>query len=222
MDRIAEIETRKGEKTQFFRVGQELMDIQKGDLCIVEFTQGTVDYGKVYDFIEGKTLLKPTISGKVLRKGTEKDIETIKENRGKTVECIAICKEKIKTYKLPMKLIDAEYSFDRTKITFYYWSESRIDFRNLVKELAKIFNCRIEMRQIGLRDEAKIKGGYGVCGYPLCCAQFLRRFDSITMRMVKNQNLPLDISKITGQCGRLLCCLGYEDELYKKELVKKR
>ena len=121
-----------------------------------------------------------------------------------------------------MKLIDAEYSFDRTKITFYYWSESRIDFRNLVKELAKIFNCRIEMRQIGLRDEAKIKGGYGVCGYPLCCAQFLRRFDSITMRMVKNQNLPLDISKITGQCGRLLCCLGYEDELYKKELVKKR
>ena len=221
MDRIAEIETRKGEKSQFFRVGQELMDIQKGDLCIVEFTQGIIDYGKVYGFIEGKMLLKPTISGKVLRKASEKDMEIIKENRSRIGECVAICKEKIKAYKLPMKLIDAEYSFDRTKITFYYWSESRIDFRSLVKELAKIFNCRIEMRQIGLRDEAKIKGGYGICGYPLCCAQFLRRFDSITMRMVKNQNLPLDMNKITGQCGRLLCCLGYEDELYKKELVKK-
>ncbi|MCM8762559.1 MAG: stage 0 sporulation family protein [Candidatus Omnitrophica bacterium] len=221
MDRIAEIETRKGEKSQFFRVSQELIDIQKGDLCIVEFTQGTVDYGKVYDFIEGKTLLKPTISGKVLRKVTENDIKNIRENREKILECINICKEKIRTYNLPMKLIDAEYSFDRTKITFYYWSESRIDFRNLVKELAKIFNCRIEMRQIGLRDEAKIKGGYGICGYPLCCAQFLRRFDSITMRMVKNQNLPMDITKITGQCARLLCCLGYEEDLYKKELAKK-
>ncbi|MCM8820477.1 MAG: PSP1 domain-containing protein, partial [Candidatus Omnitrophica bacterium] len=159
MDRIAEIETRKGEKAQFFRVSQELIDIQKGDLCIVEFTQGTVDYGKVYTFIEGKTLIKPTISGKVLRKVTENDIENIRENREKILECINICKEKIKIYNLPMKLIDGEYSFDRTKITFYYWSESRIDFRNLVKELAKIFNCRIEMRQIGLRDEAKIKGG---------------------------------------------------------------
>ncbi|MCM8760397.1 MAG: hypothetical protein NC832_01605 [Candidatus Omnitrophica bacterium] len=187
----------------------------------MEFTQGTVDYGKVYDFIAGKTLLKPTVSGKVLRKVTENDIATITENKRTALEYINICKEKIKTYNLPMKLIDVEYSFDRTKITFYCWSESRVDFRNLVKELAKIFNCRIEIRQIGLRDEAKIKGGYGICGYPLCCAQFLRRFDSITMRMVKNQNLPLDISKITGQCGRLLCCLGYENELYKKELLKR-
>lgn len=222
MDRIAEIETRKGEKVQYFRVGQGVSDIQKGDLCIVEFTQGTIDYGKVYGFVESKTLLRPTISGKVLRKITENDLETIKENKQKTVEYIDICKEKIKTYNLPMKLVDAEYSFDRTKITFYYWAEIRIDFRALVRDLAKIFNCRIEMRQIGLRDEAKIKGGYGICGYPLCCAQFLRKFDSITMRMAKNQNLPLDVSKITGQCGRLLCCLGYEDELYKKELVKKK
>ncbi|MDD3726212.1 MAG: regulatory iron-sulfur-containing complex subunit RicT [Candidatus Ratteibacteria bacterium] len=222
MDRIAEIETRKGEKAQFFRVGQELMDIQKGDLSVVEFTQGTVDYGKVYRFIETKTLFKPTISGKVLRKLTEKDIETIKENRNRAQECIGICKEKIMAYHLQMKLVDAEYSLDRTKITFYYWSENRIDFRNLVRELAKIFNCRIEMRQIGLRDEAKIKGGYGICGCPLCCSQFLRKFDSITMRMVKNQKLPLDINKITGQCGRLLCCLSYEDELYKRDMVKKQ
>lgn len=215
MDRIAEIETRKTEKAQHFRVGTDI-ELKKGELCIIELTQGTVDYGKVYDILEAKSLLKPTLSGKVLRRLNQKDIETIKENIGRKPESITICKEKITAYRLPMKLIDAEYSFDRTRITFYYWAEERIDFRNLVKELAKIFNCRIEMRQIGLRDEAKIKGGYGICGCPLCCAQFLRKFDSVTMRMVKNQKLPLDINKITGQCGRLLCCLGYEDDMYKR------
>lgn len=222
MDRIAEVEIRKGEKPLYFRAGPEVKDIQKGALCIVEFAQGLIDYGRIYRFIEIKSLLKPTLSGKVVREITENDMNIIRENRQRALESMSICKDRIKINNLDMKLIDAEYSFDRTKITFYYWSEHRIDFRNLVKELAKIFNCRIEMRQIGLRDEAKIKGGYGVCGYPLCCAQFLRRFDSITMRMVKNQKLPLDINKITGQCGRLLCCLGYEDELYTKELLKKQ
>ncbi len=215
MDRIAEVEIRKTDKPQQFRVPQNV-ELKKGDLCIVELAQGTVDYGKVYKISEGKSLLT-TLSGKVVRKLTERDIEIIKENRRRKTECLAICKEKITAYKLNMKLVDAEYSFDKTRITFYYWAEERIDFRNLVKELAKIFNCRIEMRQIGLRDEAKIKGGYGVCGCPLCCSQFLKKFDSVTMRMVKNQKLPLDINKITGQCGRLLCCLGYEDDMYKKE-----
>ncbi|MFA6613107.1 MAG: regulatory iron-sulfur-containing complex subunit RicT [Dehalococcoidales bacterium] len=219
MDRIAEVEIRKTEKPQQFRVLQNV-ELKKGDLCIVEMAQGTVDYGKVYKISEGKSLLT-TLSGKVLRKLTEKDIEVIKENRRRKSESLGICKEKIAAYKLNMKLIDAEYSFDKTRITFYYWAEERIDFRNLVKELAKVFNCRIEMRQIGLRDEAKIKGGYGICGCPLCCAQFLKKFDSVTMRMVKNQKLPLDINKITGQCGRLLCCLGYEDNMYKKDIIKK-
>lgn len=219
MDRIAEVEIRKTEKPQQFRVPQNV-DLKKGELCIVELAQGTVDCGKVYNISEGKSLLT-TLSGKVLRKLTEKDIEIIKENRRRKTESFEICKEKITAYKLNMKLVDAEYSFDKTRITFYYWAEERIDFRNLVKELAKIFNCRIEMRQIGLRDEAKIKGGYGICGCPLCCAQFLKKFDSVTMRMVKNQKLPLDINKITGQCGRLLCCLGYEDEMYKKDKIKK-
>lgn len=219
MDRIAEVEIRKAEKPQQFRVPQNI-DIKKGDLCIIELTQGTIDYGMVCKISEGRSLLT-TLSGKVLRKLTEKDIEIIKENQRRKNESLTICKEKIADYKLSMKLVDAEYSFDRTRITFYYWAEERIDFRNLVKELAKIFNCRIEMRQIGLRDEAKIKGGYGICGYPLCCAQFLKKFDSVTMRMVKSQKLPLDVSKITGQCGRLLCCLGYEDEMYRKEKIIK-
>ncbi len=220
MDRIAEVETRKTEKSQQFRVGHEI-ELKKGDFCIIELTQGTVDYGKVYNLTEAKTLLKPTLSGKVIRKLTEKDAETIRDNNGRKKDCLEICKGKITAYKLPMKLVDAEYSFDKTRITFYYFSEERVDFRNLVKELAKIFNCRIEMRQIGLRDEAKIKGGCGICGCELCCSRFLKKFDSVTMRMVKNQQLPLDINKITGQCGRLLCCLGYEDEMYKKDKMKK-
>jgi len=202
------------EKPQHFRIPQHV-ELKKGEMCIVELAQGTVDYGKVYNIHE-KSLLT-TLSGKVLRKLTEKDLDVIKENRRRKIDNLTICKEKIAAYKLNMKLVDAAYSLDKTRITFYYWAEERIDFRNLVKELAKVFNCRIEMRQIGLRDEAKIKGGYGVCGCPLCCSQFLKKFDSVTMRMVKNQKLPLDINKITGQCGRLLCCLGYEDDMYKKE-----
>ncbi len=219
MDKVAEVEIGKIEKPQHFRV-PHYIDIRKGEFCIVELTQGTVDYGKVYKIYEGRPLLT-TLSGRILRKLTDRDAEVIKDNTERKSENIKICKEKITAYKLPMKLIDTEYSFDKTKITFYYWAEVRIDFRNLVKELAKIFNCRIEMRQIGLRDEAKIKGGYGICGYPLCCAKFLKKFDSITMRMVKNQKLPLDMNKITGQCGRLLCCLGYEDDMYKKGKTKK-
>ncbi|HNS31911.1 MAG TPA: regulatory iron-sulfur-containing complex subunit RicT [bacterium] len=216
MDRIAEIEIRKPDKIQQFKLSQDIQ-LQKGDFCIVELSQGAVDYGKLCRISEAKPFLKFNIAGRVLRKLTEADILTIEENIKRKTENLAICRAKVKESKLPMKLVDAEYSFDKTRVTFYYWAEERVDFRNLVKELAKIFNCRIEMRQIGLRDEAKIKGGYGICGRPLCCSTFLKKFESVTMRMVKNQKLPLDINKITGQCGRLLCCLGYEDEFYKKK-----
>jgi cell fate regulator YaaT (PSP1 superfamily) len=120
-----------------------------------------------------------------------------------------------------MKLIDVSYSFDRTVVTFYYWATGRVDFRKLVKELAVIFNCRIEMRQIGLRDEARIKDGYGICGQRICCARFLRDFEPITMKLVKTQNLPLDMSKISGLCGRLMCCLIYESKMYEDEKEKK-
>ncbi|MCM8809596.1 MAG: stage 0 sporulation protein [Candidatus Omnitrophica bacterium] len=221
MDKIALIEIRKVEKNLYFKLPDEI-DVKPKDVVLVEFTQGTVDYGKIYKILELKSIFPQTISGKVLRKLNERDIIIIQENNEKKKEAFNICLEKIKSYNLPMRLIDADFSYDKTKLTFYYWAEGRIDFRKLVRDLAKIFNCRIEMRQIGLRDEAKIKGGYGICGRELCCITFLKEFESITMRMVKNQKLPLDMNKITGLCGRLLCCLSYEDEFYKKETVEKK
>lgn len=221
MDRIALIEIRKVEKNLYFKLPNEI-DVKPKDFVLVEFTQGTVDYGKVYKIFEPKGIFSPTVSGKVLRKLNEKDFIIIQENNEKKKEAFNICLEKIKSYNLPIRLIEADFSYDKTKLTFYFWAEGRIDFRKLVRDLAKIFNCRIEMRQIGLRDEAKIKGGYGICGRELCCITFLKEFESITMRMVKNQKLPLDMNKITGLCGRLLCCLSYEDEFYRKETVEKK
>ncbi|MCM8807839.1 MAG: stage 0 sporulation protein [Candidatus Omnitrophica bacterium] len=221
MDRVAEIEIRKVEKHLYFRLPPEI-DVKIKDLVLVEFTQGRIDYGKIYKIFESKGIFSPVISGKVLRKLNERDLIIIQENNEKKKEAYNICLEKIKSYNLPMRLIDVDFSYDKTKVTFYYWAEGRIDFRKLVRDLAKIFNCRIEMRQIGLRDEAKIKGGYGICGRELCCFTFLKEFESITMKMVKNQKLPLDVNKITGLCGRLLCCLNYEEEYYTKEKVEKK
>ncbi len=221
MDRIAEVEVRKLEKDLYFKIPPNV-DVGVKDFVLVEFMQGTIDYGRIYKIIEPKTIFSPIVSGKVLRKLNENDFLIIKENEEKEKEAFKICLEKIKSYNLPMKLIDVDFTYDKTKITFYYWAEGRVDFRKLVKDLAKIFNCRIEMRQIGLRDEAKIKGGFGICGRQLCCATFLKEFESITMRMVKNQKLPLDMNKITGLCGRLLCCLSFEEELYGKERVEKK
>jgi len=224
MDKIAQLEIRKTEKLLCFKVADSLQ-LKKGDYCIVEFTQGTRDSGRILKFLDTRNFLKITVAGKVLRKVTSEDMLIIQENIGKKNEAFKICREKITEHNLPIKLINVEYSFDKTKIIFYYWAEERIDFRKLVKDLANIFTCRIEMKQIGLRDEAKIKGGCGICGRTLCCAEFLKKFESITMRMVKNQRLPLDMNKITGLCGRLLCCIGYEEQFYKdkkKEKVVKK
>ena len=221
MDRIAEVEIRKVEKDLYFRIPSNI-DVNVRDFVLVEFTEGTVDYGRIYKIMETKTIFSPVISGRILRKLNENDFLIIKENNEKKKEAFKICLEKIKEYDLPMRLVDVDFTYDKTKITFYYWAEGRIDFRKLVKDLAKVFNCRIEMRQIGLRDEAKIKGGFGICGRQLCCATFLKEFESITMRMVKNQKLPMDMNKITGLCGRLLCCLSYEEEFYGKERVEKK
>ena len=129
---------------------------------------------------------------------------------------MATCQEKIQQHKLEMKLISAEYSFDRSKITFYFTSDGRVDFRELVKDLAKQFKARIELKQIGVRDEAKLLGGFGPCGMKLCCAKFLKSFEPVTIKMAKEQNLPLNPTKISGCCGRLMCCLGYEYQTYKK------
>ena len=215
MEKIFEIQTKKIEKSLFF-IGNDEIDIKINDICIVEFTNGLKDSGRVYDIFDPLSK-KHIVSGKILRKADEHDLIIIQENHLLKTDALKICRDKVNELKIPLKLIDAEYSFDRSVVTFYYWSESRVDFRKLVKEIAGIFNCRIEMRQIGLRDEAKIKDGYGICGQRVCCARFLKEFGPITMKTVKSQNLPLDMNKISGLCGRLMCCLVYENHPSGKE-----
>ena len=151
---------------------------------------------------------------KVIRKATPADLETYNNNKQKEKEAMEICRQKVLEHKLPMRLIDAEYTFDRGKVIFYFSAEGRVDFRELVKDLAGIFKTRIELRQIGVRDEAKMLGGIGSCGQELCCHCFLGEFEPVSIKMAKEQNLSLNPTKISGICGRLMCCLKYESELY--------
>jgi len=189
-----------------------------GDYVIVEVERGQ-DYAEVISepelILEGD-LDKPL--KKIVRIATKDDVHQISENKKRIKSAFQTCMKKLQERKLDMKLIDAEYSFDRTKLIFYFTSEGRVDFRELVKDLAHIFRVRIELRQIGVRDEAKMLGGFGHCGRPLCCASFLKAFEPVTIRMAKEQNLPLNPTKISGCCGRLMCCLGYEYENYRKYL----
>jgi cell fate regulator YaaT (PSP1 superfamily) len=152
---------------------------------------------------------------KIIRLAGDPDFKQIEENRLKAREAFGTCLKKIEEHKLDMKLVKAEYSFDRSKIVFYFTAEGRIDFRNLVKDLAKIFKARIELRQIGVRDEARFFGGFGPCGRELCCAKFLKDFEPVTIKMAKEEGLPLNPPKISGLCGRLMCCLSFEYENYK-------
>ncbi len=217
MEDIVRVQLRTaGETKVFFANG---MKFEAGDKVIVEAERG-LEYGDVVGANETADLNvveKPI--RKVIRKANPWDEEQIAKNKAKTRDLMDICNRKIREQNLPMKLVDAEYSFDRSKIIFYFTSETRVDFRNLVKELASIFRVRIELRQIGVRDEARMLGGYGPCGRQLCCISFLRYFDPVTIKMAKVQNLPLNPSKISGLCGRLMCCLGYEHECY-QELSK--
>ncbi|WXJ93619.1 hypothetical protein MCACP_00670 [Neomoorella carbonis] len=152
----------------------------------------------------------------VVRRATAADTEQVNINRQKEKEAFAICRQKIAEHGLPMKLIDVEFTFDVSKIIFYFTAEGRVDFRELVKNLAAIFRTRIELRQIGVRDEAKALGGLGCCGRPVCCATFLGEFDPVSIRMAKEQNLSLNPTKISGLCGRLMCCLRYENDVYEE------
>ena len=145
---------------------------------------------------------------------TEDDLKTVEENHQKEQEAFKICEEKIKYHKLEMNLVDVEYTFDRGKILFYFTAETRIDFRELVKDLASVFRTRIELRQIGVRDEAKMLGGLGICGRPFCCSSFLGDFQPVSIKMAKDQGLSLNQVKISGTCGRLMCCLKYEQNAY--------
>ena len=157
---------------------------------------------------------------KILRVANHKDINQFNENKQKEKEAYKIALDKIAKHKLPMKLIDVEYKFDRTKLLFYFTADGRIDFRELVKDLAAIFRTRIELRQIGVRDEVRRIGGNGICGRELCCCSFLNNFEAVSIKMAKEQNMSLNPSKISGVCGRLMCCLKYEQEAYEEKLAR--
>ena len=214
MIKVIGVRFRKAGKVYFFDpVG---LEINAGDNVIVETARG-IEYGKVVigckEVEEDKVIqpLKP-----VIRVATPEDDEIEKKNKEKEKDAFAICLEKIKKHGLEMKLIDAEYTFDNNKVLFYFTADGRIDFRELVKDLASVFKTRIELRQIGVRDETKIVGGIGICGRPLCCHTHLSEFAPVSIKMAKEQNLSLNPTKISGVCGRLMCCLKNEEEAYEE------
>jgi len=214
MERTILIRLRDVGQIYFCRTS-EFPELKEGDYVIVEHDRG-LDYGQVVSPDESlpQTKSKESLK-KILRIADENDLREIAQNRIKAKEAFEVCLKKIEEHKLEMKLIKAEYSFDRTKIVFYFTASGRVDFRNLVKDLAKIFKVRIELRQIGVRDEAKLFGGFGPCGRELCCAKFLKDFEPVTIKMAKEEGLPLNPPKISGLCGRLMCCLFFEYETYK-------
>ena len=201
-------------KIYFFDPGQ--LEIKRGDHVIVETARG-IEYGMVMaepKEMEGDKVIQPLKP--VLRVATKKDDEQEAANKEKEKQAFQICLEKIRKHGLEMKLIDAEYTFDNNKVLFYFTADGRIDFRELVKDLASVFKTRIELRQIGVRDETKIMGGIGICGRPLCCHTYLSEFVPVSIKMAKEQNLSLNPTKISGVCGRLMCCLKNEEETYEE------
>ena len=219
MTKVIGVRFRQAGKIYFFAPGK-YEDIETGQHVIVETARG-VEYGHVVlgiREVEDKKVIQPLKA--VIRIATPEDDEREARNRRKEKEAFQICLEKIAKHKLEMKLIKVEYTFDNNKVLFYFTADGRIDFRELVKDLASVFKTRIELRQIGVRDEAKIMGGIGVCGRPLCCATYMPEFVPVSIKMAKEQNLSLNPTKISGVCGRLMCCLKNEQETY-EELNKK-
>ncbi|MCI9534515.1 MAG: stage 0 sporulation family protein [Lachnospiraceae bacterium] len=203
---------RSGGKVYYFGPGE--LNIKSGDNVIVETARG-VEYGYVVlgnREIEDTKVIQPLKS--VIRMATAEDDAKEESNRKKEKDAFGICQEKIRKHGLEMKLIDVEYTFDNNKILFYFTADGRIDFRELVKDLASVFKTRIELRQVGVRDETKIVGGVGICGRELCCHSYLSEFIPVSIRMAKEQNLSLNPTKISGVCGRLMCCLKNEEETY--------
>jgi len=209
----------KGERKQIYANPQQF-PFKVGDYVIVEADKGE-DLGQVNQV--GELLAMKTTDTQlksILRKTDKEDIVKLEQNREKEKKAFVVCKEKIEKHGLNMKLVDVEYQFDGNKITFYFTAERRVDFRELVKDLAAQYKVRIELRQIGVRDEARRFGGYGICGRKLCCTSFLKEFEPITTQCAKEQNLPLNPQKLSGVCGRLLCCLNYEREFYLEAIQK--
>ena len=203
-------------KVYYFAPGAQ--QFAKGDAVIVETARGP-EYGTVWVAnrqVRDSEIIKPL--KEVMRRATAEDKKHNQENKAREAEAFRICGEKIAHHGLDMKLVEAQYTFDNSKLLFYFTSAGRVDFRELVKDLASVFRTRIELRQIGIRDEAKLMGGLGACGRPLCCATFLSDFGQVSIKMAKEQNLSLNSSKISGVCGRLMCCLRYEHEAYVEEI----
>ena len=198
----------------------ENIEIKKGDNVIVETSRG-VEFGSVV--LANKEISENEIVSplkKVLRKATDDDIKIMLDNKEKEKQAFEKCVKKIEEHELAMKLVDVEYTFDHNKILFYFTADGRIDFRELVRDLASLFKTRIELRQIGVRDEAKMLGGIGVCGRPLCCSLYLGEFEPVSIKMAKEQSLSLNPTKISGTCGRLMCCLKNEQEAY-EDLIRR-
>jgi cell fate regulator YaaT (PSP1 superfamily) len=203
----------------YFKINNKII-LKKGDICLVKTAIG-LDLGKVvvpYKYIKNDEIDTPLKN--ILRKANKEDFKKLEILKREEIDALNICKEEIKKYKLPMKLVYAKYLFDKSRIIFYFVSTQRIDFRELVKELAKIFKTKIELRQIGVRDGAKLIGGIGICGREICCLSYIRKFSPIHINMAKVQRIALNQSKVSGLCGRLMCCLSYESEFYKESLKK--
>ncbi len=218
MKNIIGVRFKKLGKIYFFN--PKGLKVKKGDKVIVETTQGE-EYGEVMipnRFVNDEKIVAPL--KKVIRLANNKDNKHYEECRKKEKEAFKTCQKKIKEHNLKMTLTDVEYKFDDSKILFYFTADGRIDFRELVKDLAAIYKTRIELRQIGVRDEVKRIGGNGVCGRELCCCTFLRDFEAVSIKMAKEQNMSLNPSKISGNCGRLMCCLKYESNVYEDKLER--
>ncbi len=218
MKRIIGVRFKRLGKIYFF--DPKWLEVKKGESVVVETSQGEEIAEVVVPnrMIEDEKIVAPL--KKVLRLASQRDLKHAEECRKKEKEAFEVCNKKIKEHNLEMTLTDVEYKFDNSKILFYFTADGRVDFRELVKDLASIYKTRIELRQIGVRDEVKRIGGNGVCGRELCCCSFLSDFETVSIKMAKEQNISLNPSKISGNCGRLMCCLKYEQEVYEEKLKR--
>ncbi len=215
MIRLVQIQIGEYRSNELFDAGA--LELKRSDRVIFEYDRST-EFGRVVTLDIPRTDLEKNANprGRVLRKATERDGRQIESNRQKAREAMSVCIARINEQSLDMQIVKAEYSFDSTKLMFYFTAEGRVDFRNLVKDLARVFRLRIELKQIGVRDRAKMVGGYGVCGQNLCCSAFIKDFSQLSIKMAKEQALPLNPSKITGVCGRIKCCMAYEFHVYRE------
>lgn len=219
MPKVTGLKFAKTNYIYYFKIDNKIR-LKKGDICLVKTAIG-LDLGKVvipYKYIKNSEIDTPLKN--VIRKANKEDFKKLEIIKQDEIDALNICKEKIKKFKLPMKLVYVKYLFDKSRLIFYFVSTQRIDFRELVKDLAQVFKTKIELRQIGVRDGTKLIGGMGICGREVCCASFIQKFAPIHINMAKIQKIALNQSKVSGLCGRLMCCLSYESEFY-KEILKK-